>query len=190
MLAKEGGRGQRGVHIARNFAVLHVGIVAGAVAHHQVGVFGHHIQQRNGDLQGEVNFRVCLGELRQARYQHAARKCGGDGNLEPCAARGHRVIGEALQCAQAFAHLLQVVLSVRGERKIGATKQQCAQHLLELAHAVADRTGGDVELFGRLRHAAQAGQGFKGQQTLNGRNALGRAAVKKTGGALAVVAWV
>jgi len=162
--------------------------MANAVAHHQVGILGHHVQQRDGDLQRQVDLGVGLGELRQARDQHAARKGGRDRDLQPCAAAGHRVVGEALQRPQAFAHLLQVVLAVGGQRKVRAPEQLRAQHLLQLAHAVADRAGRDAELLGRQRHAAQARQGFKGQQALDGRDAPGRAAVEEAAGALAVAA--
>ena len=85
MLAQKGGRGQRGVHIAGNFHVLDIGVVAGAVAHDQVGIFSHHIQQGNGHLQGNINLGIGHHELRELRNQQAPRKGGRDRNLQPLA---------------------------------------------------------------------------------------------------------
>ncbi len=52
--------------------MFHIGITAGPEAHHQVGVFGHPIQQRDGDLQRCVYLGVGLGELAQPRDQDGA----------------------------------------------------------------------------------------------------------------------
>ena len=52
--------------------MLDIGVTAGAKAHHQVGVFGHHIEQRNGHLQRQLDLGVSLGELAQARDQDRA----------------------------------------------------------------------------------------------------------------------
>ena len=56
---------------------------------------------------------------------------------------------------------------------IGPAEQLGTDDLLQLAHPVAHCAGRDTQLFRSLRHAAQPGQGLKGQQALNGRYAGG-----------------
>jgi phospholipid/cholesterol/gamma-HCH transport system ATP-binding protein len=60
--------------------------------------------------------------------------------------------------------------------EIGPPEQLGAQDLFELPDPVAHRTGRHTKLFRCLRHAAQARQRFKRQQTLNGRDACGHVA--------------
>ena len=153
--------------------MLHVGVATGAKTHHQVGVFGHHVQQRDGHLQGQVNLGVGLGELAQARDQDGARKGGGDRQAQFAFARRSSRGGKLLQHGQTFAHMGQVFAALGGERKIGPTKQLGANDLLQLLDAVAHGAGRDAQLLGGLRDAAQARQRLKRQQALDGRNAGG-----------------
>jgi hypothetical protein len=134
----------------------------------------------------QVDLGVGLGELAQARDEDGARKRGRDGQLEPPPPRRRCLARKALQRAQPLAHMGQVGAALGGQRKIGPAKQPHAQDLLQLLDPVAHGAGRDAQLFGRLRHAAQAGQGFKRQQALDGRNAPRRAAEEEDGAAVAI----
>ena len=164
-------RGQGGEHIARQLHMFHVGVMAGAEAHDQVGIFRHHVEQWNAHMQRQVDLGVGLGELAQPRNQHAAGKCRRDGDLQPAPAGRAGAAGKALQRAQAFTHMRQIGAAFAGQREIGPPEQPAAQHLLELAHPVAHGAGRDAQLLGGLRHAAQPRQRLEGQQALDGGDA-------------------
>ncbi|MNV74356.1 hypothetical protein D3C71_1675680 [compost metagenome] len=115
MLAHESGGGQRRDHVARQLHILHIGVVPGAVAHHQVGVFGHHIKQRDGHLQRQVDLGIGLGELAQARDQDGARERGRHRQLEAPAARRGRSPRKTLQRAQPLAHMRQIGAALGGQ---------------------------------------------------------------------------
>ena len=173
MLTHKGRRGHGRDHIFGQAHVLHVGIAPGAKAHGQVGVLGHHIEQRDRDLQGQVNLRIGIGELAQARNDHRAGKGGRDRQTKLAFAGCGTGAGKLLQDGQAFAHMGQIFTAFGGERKVGATEQLGANNLFQLTHPVADRAGGDKQLFRGLGHAAQTRQRLKGQQALDGRDACG-----------------
>ena len=87
--------------------MLHIGVTARAKADGQVGVFGHHVEQRNAHLQGDVNLGVGLGKLPQTRHQDRARKGRRDRQAQFAFARGGAAVfaGEPFQNRQAFAHV-------------------------------------------------------------------------------------
>ena len=116
------------------------------------------------------------GELARGGDEYGGPNRGRGGQLEPPPPRRRCLARKPLQRAQPLAHMGQVGAALGGQRKIGAAEQPHAQDLLQLLDAVAHGAGRDTQLFGRLRHAAQAGQGFKRQQALDGRNAPRRAA--------------
>jgi hypothetical protein len=151
--------------------VLNVGVAAGAEADHQVGVLRHHVQQRDRDLQHQVDFRIGLDEAAQPRHQDRARKGRRHRHLQLALALGQLPAREALQDRDALAHMGQVLAALGGEREVGAAEQLGADGLFQLPHPVADRAGCHAQFLRRLRHRAQAGQCFKGQQALDGRDA-------------------
>ncbi|MPM71103.1 hypothetical protein SDC9_118066 [bioreactor metagenome] len=151
--------------------MLHVCIVAGAEAHDQVGVLGYHVEQRDGDLQRQVDLGVGLGELAQARDQDGARKGGCHGQLQAPLAGLAVGAGKALQRAQAFAYVREVGAAVRGEREVGTPEQARAQDLFQLLDAVAYRAGRDAQFISGERDAAQTRKRLEGEQALDGRDA-------------------
>ena len=50
--------------------MFHICIAPSAKTNRQIGVFSHHIEQGDGHLQRQINFRVSLSELAQARNQN------------------------------------------------------------------------------------------------------------------------
>ena len=151
--------------------MFHVRVPPCAKAHGQVGVFGHHIEQGNAHLQGDVDFGVGIHKVFEAWHQHRARKSGRDRQSQFAPPGGVAGAGKALQRHQAFSHMGEVFVAFGGEREIGPAKQLGADDLFELLDAVTHGTGRHAQLFGGLGHAAQSGQGLKGQKTLNRRDA-------------------
>ena len=54
VLSHKAWRGNRHHVVFHDAQMLHIGVAPGAKTHRQVGVFGHHVQQRNAHLQREV----------------------------------------------------------------------------------------------------------------------------------------
>ena len=75
-----------------------------------------------------------------------AREGGRDGDLQPPLAGQRRGTGKALQRIQPLAHMGQVGMAFGGEREVRAAEKPHAQHLFELADAVADGAGRDAQL--------------------------------------------
>ena len=171
VLAQELRRCHGGDHIVGDAYMFQVGVSASAKAHHQIGVFGDHVEQRDRDLHGDVDLGIGLGEFTQTRNHHRARKRGGDRQTQFALARRSTDVGELLQNRQPLTHIGQVFAAFGGERKIRAAEQLGANDLLQLARPVAHRAGGDAQFFRGLRDAAQTRQRLKGQQALNGGNA-------------------
>ena len=67
----------------------------------------------------------------------------------------------------------QVGLAIRTGREVMAGEQARGELRLQLAHAVADGAGRHVQFLGGQGHAAQPGQGLKGLQAVDGRDARG-----------------
>ena len=168
-----GGRGQRGNDVLHDADRFQIRIAAGAVADGQVGIFGHHVEQRNVHVQRQVDLGVGRGELAQARHQDAAREGGGDGHAQLAARQGRIAAGEALQHGQRLAHVREIFAALGGEGEIGAAKEAHAHQLFQLLDAVADRAGRDAEFFGGVGDATEPGQGFEGEKALDRRNAHG-----------------
>lgn len=138
--------------------MLHVGVAPGAKSDHQVGILRHHIEQRDGDLQRQVDLGIGFGELGQARDQHRPGKGGCNRQAQLALARRSGGAGKFLQCGEPLAHMGEVLAALGGQGKISPAKKPGSDDLLELLDPVADCAGCHKQFVAGLRHAAQAGK--------------------------------
>ncbi len=172
VLAQEGGRGQRRHLVGQQAQVLDVGIAPGAEADGQVGVLGHHVQQRNGHLQRQVDLGVGLDEAAQARHQDGAREGRRDGHAAACACPGRpRCPGKRSRLARPSRtwarYSLPSVVSEKSARPNSLVPRICSScrtrwlTALGVTHSSSAASVTD----------AQARQRLEGEQALDGRDA-------------------
>ena len=143
---------------------------SGAKTQLDVGFLRSHVVHRYGHLQDQLDVRVGAAKRGQPGQQQLAREGGCNGDAQACRADvDHRRL--SLQRAQGLAHPRQIGSAVGTCKKVAATGEQLEpQPVLQLADAVADRAGRDVQFLGRLRDAAQARHRLEGEQRLDRRD--------------------